>query len=110
MDVAQVLLFQRGELVGEEVRLLLVVAFEAEDVAGLDDAPEDFGHLVGAHELAAGQLAHALDPLGFVLAARRRFCSDHVIFFVYPLLSVNARTQHLGRYCGGRFLHSKEAW
>ena len=90
MDVAQVLLFQRGELVSEEVRLLLVVAFEAEDVARLDDAPEDLGHLVGAHELAAGQLAHALDPLGLVLAAQCRFCSDHVAFFVYPLLTVNA--------------------
>ncbi len=40
MDVAHVLLVERGELVGEEVRLLLVVAFDAEDVAGLDDASQ----------------------------------------------------------------------
>ena len=80
MDVAQVLLVERGELVGEEVRLLLVVAFEAEDVAGLDDALQQVGHLVRGHELAAGQPADTLDALRLVLAAHGNFCSSHEVF------------------------------
>ncbi len=84
MDVAQILLLERGQLVGEKVRLLLVVAFEAEDVAGLDDAAQHVRNFPRGHELAAGQLADPRDAFGLVLAALRCFCSYHGVYFVYP--------------------------
>ena len=50
----------RSERVGEEVRLLLVVAFEADAVAGFDDAFENLGHLFGRDDLAPRELADFL--------------------------------------------------
>ena len=80
MDVAQILLVERGELVGEEVGLLLVVAFQAKDVARLDDPLQQIGHTLRRDELALRKPANTTQTLRLVLPTHGNFCSSHESF------------------------------
>ena len=63
VDVVQHLRVGLGERACEEVGLLLVVAFEAEPIAGLEDGLEQFRDVGRRHDLARGEARPRLEPL-----------------------------------------------
>ncbi len=63
MQIVQLALVGLGERTGEEVGLLLVVAFETDPVARPDDRLQQLGGVVRRHQLALGEAAASLEPL-----------------------------------------------
>ena len=90
VDVVQVLSVERGKLVGEKVRLLLVVAFQAEDIAGLDDPLQHRRHVLRRDELATRKPADTIQTLRLVAATHANFCSCHEVLSLRTHGSSNA--------------------
>ena len=69
VDVAEVFFGERRQLVGQKIRLLLVVALEAENVAGLDDALENLRRGFRGNKLSFRESADAAHAFRLVAAA-----------------------------------------
>ena len=59
-----------GQAGRQEVRLLLIVAFEADTIPGPDHRFEQCGRVIGRHHLTLGEFAARLETFVAELAAR----------------------------------------